>query len=500
MPETRKVLPVGSVLERVRTTRSICLILGLGLLVGGSSITAAAQARTGYLGPTQSQLRDAIARHTWATGRNKRVLARHRSKRRRPILGSHAGPASGMPFQRGDIFLFGVPGIQEYSRDGQLRQTLSGVSNTGAACFDPSGQHLIMPGAGLFYRSGQLLPSNWGSVANAGRCVADSFGHVYVSSRSYPGGPWIVTKYDLAGDVLQAGIFSQAALDPLAIDLAPDECTMYYTARNASPPDLGIQRFNVCTDIPESTFSPGWTFLDDVRVLPNWQVLAIFDRGAEFFDASGQRIREYMLANNSAQRTGSLDRDGASFWTSGSQVTQFDLRSPQVLTQWQSSYVGQYSSVIAVYSPPLFGDANVNSTVDHDAAGTAEAFPTRVDYSGELRQLHLWVDSSSIASAAVVGIYSDRDGHPGALLTQGRINNLRPGSWNYVDVPSMSVAAGQRYWIAVLAPNGGGTLGLREAAGQGRSVAILRHHLTALPTRWSGEKRPDAARVSAYGS
>jgi hypothetical protein len=68
-----------------------------------------------------------------------------------------------------------------------LVQTLPGTSGAWTMCFDPSGQHLILPGVGLFDSSGNPVPSKWASVPNATSpggaisCVADNFGDVYVS-------------------------------------------------------------------------------------------------------------------------------------------------------------------------------------------------------------------------------------------------------------------------------------------------------------------------------
>lgn len=101
-------------------------------------------------------------------------------------------------------------------------------------------------------------------------------------------------------------------------------------------------------------------------------------------------------------------------------------------------------------------------------------------YSGQLTRLHLWVDRSSTASNVVLGVCSDRKGHPG-LQEQATITNVRAGSWNYVDVRPMPVTAGQRYWIAVLGPKGGGKISLRDAGAGGRSEMSGRPHLNAPP-------------------
>jgi hypothetical protein len=243
-----------------------------------------------------------------------------------------------------------------------------------------------------------------------------------------------------------------------------------------------------------------------LRVLPNWQLLKLFDGGAGLYDTSGQRIQSYTPPGALGQfRTMSLDPDGTSFWMccaldtnstpSVSDLWQFNINSGQVIAQWPLS-----ATAIAVYSPPLVGGANVEPNVDSNPAGTAEAFLTRVRYSGQLSRLHLYVDSSTTAGNVVVGIYSDRAGHPAQLQEQGTITNVRPGSWNYVDVPSMPVTVGQFYWIAVLGPRGGGKVTFRHGALLGLATTSPQHDLTALPAHWSDGRWTLAGPLSAFGS
>ena len=407
-----------------------------------------------------------------------------------------------MPFHRGDVFATASGGVQEYTPSGQLVQTIPGTSGATTLCFDPSGRHLIVPGIGLFDSSGNLLASNWTSVpvgafGSGVDCVADGFGHVYADGPSSP-----ITKYDLKGNALRT--FSVVGGIQFAMDLAPDECTMYESAW-AAPSNFGGP-FNVCTNTQDSAKS--WQLLDDLRVLPNWQVLLLGDYGASLVDASGQAIEGYGGSSSfgGSFRSLSLDPDGTSFWAccssnsaiqpSSNDIVRFDINTGQIRAEWPLS-----AGAIAVYGPPLFGSANVGGNVDSNPAGTAKAFSTTAGYSGQLTRLHLWADSSSTATRAVVGIYSDRVGRPGALLMQRTITNLRSGSWNYVDLPSTPVTKGQRYWIAVLAPNGGGTIRFREAGASGQSVTSTQGNLTALPASWSGAAHASAAgSLSAYGS
>jgi hypothetical protein len=513
--------------SRLPDVRSaICVVITLSLALCGSAIAA----------PSRGWTRSAHARRDRVVGRSslQRAIAEHNRVDSRLFRLTHSrtraraatGTASGLPFQRGDVFVSTSGGVQEYSPDGQLRQSIGGSSGAGPICFNPNGTRLVLPGVGLFDNTGSLLPSNWASVG-PGRCVADGFGNVYVATA--PSLVVTITKYDSRGNLVRT--FDATPIfgfGPSFIDLAPDECSAYYGNWPGSKVDgllEGMGLFNVCTNSQGPLVGAGFT--DDVRVLPDWRILTTEDVAATLSDPSGQDIRDYypggaLFTNNDSLRTVSLDPDGKSFWVCCTSVNadiprvdkifRFDINSGQLLATWPAP---AFSST-AVYAPPLLGNANVKSTVDSNTAGTAEAFSTQARHSGPMTRLHLWVDSSSTASAAIVGIYSNRAGRPRALLQQGTITNLRPGSWNYVDLPSMSVTEGQRYWIAVLAPRGGGVLSFRDARGRRwrpdprlpsldqalrASETSARHNLSALPAQWSGAAfGGSSAPLSAYAS
>jgi hypothetical protein len=491
-------------LAHARLSASVAVTMSLVLCAG--AIAAPSRTRSRSAHPRRQQV--------WVLSpRQRRELAQH--LKRDAVLSARVHKASraasdltsGTPFHRGDVFAVSSGGVQEYTPTGQLVQTIAGTAGARVLCFDPSGQHLILPGIGLFDSSGNLLASNWASVpvgvfGSGVDCVANGFGNVYADGPSSP-----ITKYDLKGNALQT--FTVVGGIQVAMDLAPDECTMYYSAWAAPLNFAGP--FNVCTNTQESANS--WQLRDDLRVLPNWQVLLLGDYSAGLYDtSSGQFIRGYgpPVAGVGGFRNLSLDPDGTSFWACcdvnyaihptqafTDDVFRFDINSGHILAEWPLS-----GGAIAVYGPPLFGDANVQGAVDSKPAGTAEAFATRARFSGQMTRLHLYVDSSSTASKIVVGIYASRNGHPGTLEKQATISNVRAGSWNYVQVPvpAMPVTVGQRYWIAVLGPSGAGRIRFRDALSGPGSETSSQHNLTALPARWSTGTTWATGNLSANGS
>jgi hypothetical protein len=383
-----------------------------------------------------------------------------------------------------------------------LKGTVASASSA-PLCFDPNAKHLVAPGVGLFDSWGSLLPSNWSSVAPPlGECAVDGSKHVYI------GGPAsTIRKFDLTGNLLNSYIVAATDSAPTAnLDLAADECTIYY---HGDPGMSGINRFNVCTNTQEPVFTRFGALLDQLRIRPNGQVVQVEDSAYFLFDPSGNLIPHAgnfgQIAN--ALRVLSLDPDGTSFWIanltnfgSSPNIARVDIASGQTLTQWPAPDQPHGASGLAAYSPPLLGNADIEKNVDSTSAGTAEAFPTRVSYSGQMTSLNLYVDSGSTASEVVLGIYSDKNGSPGNLRDHATITNVAAGSRNYVPIPSMSVTSGQRLWIAVLGPSGTGRIRFRDALDGTGSETSAQHGLTALPAKWSTGNTWATVKLSAYGN
>jgi beta-glucanase (GH16 family) len=146
----------------------------------------------------------------------------------------------------------------------------------------------------------------------------------------------------------------------------------------------------------------------------------------------------------------------------------------------------------------LLGDPNVESTLDSNAAGRAQAFQMTASSSGTLASLSLYVDPSSTASQIAIGLYSDSGGNPLSLLTY-YVFTPQPGVWNTVSVPSVAIIAGVRYWFAVLGL-GSGRPYFRDTMTGCTSVGSSSRTLTALPATWSTGAIWSACLLSAYGS
>lgn len=145
----------------------------------------------------------------------------------------------------------------------------------------------------------------------------------------------------------------------------------------------------------------------------------------------------------------------------------------------------------------LLGRSLVGPVVEHNPAGTVEAFAFRAQRGGAAASVGVYLDRRNRATSVVAGLYSSRHGRPASLLTSGVLRAPKSGTWNSVVVRSAKVRAGQIYWIAVRAKSG--TIYFRARRG-GICKGNLSVERTArsLPRRWFRNATSDACQISAY--
>ena len=143
---------------------------------------------------------------------------------------------------------------------------------------------------------------------------------------------------------------------------------------------------------------------------------------------------------------------------------------------------------------PLLGNSTIAATLDSDSAGEAEAFRATAGTGGTATQMAVYLDASNAATKVILGVFTDANGHPGTLMTQGVINAPAKGTWNTLAIAPIALTSGRYYWLALLAPAGTGTVKYRDTAGGGRSETSSSGILSALPTTWTtGTTYPDGA-------
>jgi hypothetical protein len=145
----------------------------------------------------------------------------------------------------------------------------------------------------------------------------------------------------------------------------------------------------------------------------------------------------------------------------------------------------------------LLGSTAFQPQRDQNAAGQAEAFEVTASASGDVAAFNVYVDLGS-SGPFIVGLYADGGDSPSTLLGSATISSPVAGAWNTVDAPSVSIAAGTTYWIAVLGPSG--TIRIRNQAGAGSAQTSLQKDLTELPDTWSTGTIYNDGKLSAYAS
>jgi hypothetical protein len=280
-------------------------------------------------------------------------------------VGAPSAPAAA-GFERGDVLAsVGSPSvIAHFAADGTAKGALADTAGAGQLCFDPSGEHLVAPGAGLYDNAGSLLASDWASVELPGACTVDAAGNVFMARGPYSGDTLATRRatfrrFDLTGHLLQSydvdGSGFTYGREVYTVDIAPDQCTIYYGLGGGSD----VKRYDVCTGTQLAPFGSGGFPCDELRVRPNGQVVMTCDSHGALLDASGILVHGFDNPTDSPSlRYAALDADGSSFWMGAGPglVTRFDIATGQQFESWSAGPGGLRG--LAVYSPPLPAQEN----------------------------------------------------------------------------------------------------------------------------------------------
>jgi hypothetical protein len=288
-----------------------------------------------------------------------------------------------VPFNVGDVFAgVGRGKFNHFSPTGTLLETLddgqtvgSGEDATTGMCFDPAGN---MYGTNLdkgtmskFSNNGTLLAATFGSFnALPESCLIVGGTVMYTSE---VGGTGDILKLSLPAGT-QLANYNTPRSD--WIDLAADQCTMFYSDEGPS-----IHRFNVCTNTALTDFvTVGGVGFFALRVLPNGDVLAAAIGSVRRFNSSGTEILPaYTASGETFFFALNLDPDGTHFWSGGIQsgkIYKFNLApvGPPVLT-FDSQIATAGGTILAGVA--VFGENIVSApTPTPTPAGVATATPT----------------------------------------------------------------------------------------------------------------------------
>jgi hypothetical protein len=156
------------------------------------------------------------------------------------------------------------------------------------------------------------------------------------------------------------------------------------------------------------------------------------------------------------------------------------------------------TSLFGQQAQVLVGDTKIESSVDNNSAGSAEAFPVQAVATGQVSALSVYLDSSNRASTVKVGVYASSNGHPQALLSSGVIANAVAGQWNSVAMPALQLTSGTTYWLALLGVDD--SVSFRDRTGNCQSEVGRLTNLNSLPSTWTTGSRWPTCIVSMFES
>jgi streptogramin lyase len=119
-------------------------------------------------------------------------------------------------------------------------------------------------------------------------------------------------------------------LEMEAIDLASDQCTLYYIPYSSGQGT--ISRLDICTGAVLSDFVTNLPERGrDLRILPDGGILAVFRRRMVRFRPDGTIAKEYDAPKDDDLRSVALDRDPAYVWIGASGLWRIELATGRIV-------------------------------------------------------------------------------------------------------------------------------------------------------------------------
>ncbi len=274
------------------------------------------------------------------------------------VLAFFVAATASAQFQTGDVLLGMAPvspiqnqvqpSIQVYSSTGALKTQIDFPTNDILEDLNSHNSQLfgISSGPAIYTASFSGILSGVLPPIRAVSFVFDAHGNLYVADDA------ALKEYDSSYQLLRTFSLPEKAWD---IDLAADQCTMYYVSAPQGPVSTldpaAIGRYNVCASqsLPQlPTVIPTRGSIGALRVLSGDEILLGTNVGVMRIRADGSIVRTY-----SGGPLVALDPDGVSFWEAGSsdRVRKLELASGNELVS-----ATPYGPNIAVYALTVVGE------------------------------------------------------------------------------------------------------------------------------------------------
>jgi hypothetical protein len=256
------------------------------------------------------------------------------------VLPGQAKATHALTYQIGDVFVAVPSSVQWRESNGTLHSTpatLPSGFNTGMA-FDTSANLYVTNfgsnNVSKLNNAGVLLgPFGAGYNAAPESIVFDAAGNAYVGQAS---GTEDILKFSSAGAPLASYNVATENVGSDWIDLASDQCTMYYTSEGKT-----IFRYNVCTSTQLTPFATGLPGSNAfaLRIRSDGGVLVADRQNILRLNASGGVVQTYDATGQDNWFALNLDPDGTSFWSADfntGNVYKFSIATGAVLLSFNA--------------------------------------------------------------------------------------------------------------------------------------------------------------------
>src|SRR5579864_1176874 len=303
------------------------------------------------------------ASHTYVSGGNFKAVVTAKDTSGNGYVGSVSVNVSDTP----SLFVGINNGrVKQFGKDGSPMATLNtnmGGSTTGMAFDAFSDLYVADFTANAVSKFPGLGPAaGFGSGYNCKpeSIVFDNVGNAYVGET---GCSHAIVKLDPYGTITAV---YQPAVEQQGtdwIDLASDQCTIYYTSQGPS-----VLRFNACTRQQMAPLTSQLTETLALRILPDGGVVVANLKNIKRLDGSGKVVQTYDATGEDCWSGLTLDSDGTSFWATDyctSDLVRFDLDRGTLISKFNAGVPAN-----SVFGIQTFAPAQTT------AAGTLIASPT----------------------------------------------------------------------------------------------------------------------------
>ena len=231
-----------------------------------------------------------------------------------------------------------------------------------------------------------------------------------------------------------------------------------------------------------------------------WTHLAgTYDGAALRLYANGSLVSSQAQTGGIQVTNGALRIGGNNYW---GEFFRGKIDEIRIYNRVLSASEIQTDMTTSVVTKLLVGNSSTTGSVtDAISQNVAQAFKKTASVSGKVTSLRIYVNSGSTSTRLVAGLYADNNGHPGALLAQGALNNPTASAWNTVPLTTATpVTTGSTYWIAILSPTG--ILQFRDKVGGAAqpSETSFQTNLTSLPDPWTTGTVLAEGPLAGYGA